>query len=61
MLEEALTHDGGRGAIRVPARVAVALAVIVGLVIAGGIYLVWVRGDALFLDLAGLSGLLFCF
>lgn len=61
MLEEALSHDGGRGATRVPVPVAVALAVVVGLVIAGGIYLIWVRGDALFLDLAGLSGFLFCF
>ncbi|MGD9785233.1 MAG: hypothetical protein AB7E80_05565 [Hyphomicrobiaceae bacterium] len=31
------------------------------LLVAAALYLLAVRGDALFLDLAGLSGLLFCF
>lgn len=46
---------------RAPAAIAAVLALIIALVVAGGMYLTWVRGDALFLDLAGLSGFLFCF
>jgi len=30
-------------------------------IVGGGLYLIAVRGDALFADLAALSGLLFCF
>lgn len=33
----------------------------VALLVGSALYLIAVRGDALFLDLAGLSGLLFCF
>lgn len=47
--------------IRAPAGFGTALVVLVGLIVGGGIYLAVVRGDALFLDLAALSGLLFCF
>ncbi|MCB1505899.1 MAG: hypothetical protein KDJ47_13060 [Hyphomicrobiaceae bacterium] len=47
--------------VRAPAGVGTALAVVVGLILAGGLYLIAVRGDALFVDLAALSGLLFCF
>ena len=37
------------------------LLVVLAVIIAGSLYLTVVRGEALFLDLAGLSGLLFCF
>ncbi|MCB1529145.1 MAG: hypothetical protein KDJ45_15800 [Hyphomicrobiaceae bacterium] len=47
--------------IRAPRGVGVALLLFVGLIALGGFYLLIVRGDALFLDLAALSGLLFCF
>jgi hypothetical protein len=44
-----------------PAGFGTALLLLVALILGGGLYLVAVRGDALFLDLAALSGLLFCF
>lgn len=47
--------------IHAPAGFGVALLLLVGAILAGGFYLIAVRGDALFLDLAALSGLLFCF
>jgi hypothetical protein len=34
---------------------------LIALIVGGGLYLIAVRGDALFLDLASLSGMLFCF
>lgn len=53
--------DDGTGLIRAPRGVGRALAVMIGLLVAGGIYLVAVRGDAIFLDLAAISGIMFCF
>ncbi len=47
--------------IHAPAGLGTALLVLVSAIVAGGLYLIVVRGDALFLDLAALSGLLFCF
>lgn len=47
--------------IRAPAGFGTALVLFVGLIVGGGLYLIAVRGDALFLDLAALSGMLFCF
>lgn len=47
--------------IRAPRGVGIALLICVSLLVLGGFYLLSVRGDALFLDLAALSGLLFCF
>lgn len=47
--------------IHAPAGFGTALLLMVGAIVAGGLYLVAVRGDALFLDMASLSGLLFCF
>lgn len=46
---------------RVPGGVLVALLVVGALLVSGALYLIAVRGDALFVDLAGLSGALFCF
>ncbi|MCB1519862.1 MAG: hypothetical protein KDJ37_04710 [Hyphomicrobiaceae bacterium] len=46
---------------RAPAAFIAALLVVLAVIIAGSLYLTVVRGEALFLDLAGLSGLLFCF
>ena len=51
----------GGEVIHAPAGVGTALMLIVGAIVAGGLYLVAVRGDALFVDLAALSGMLFCF
>jgi hypothetical protein len=47
--------------VHAPAGVGTALLVLVGVIVGGGLYLLAVRGDALFLDLAALSGMLFCF
>lgn len=44
-----------------PRGLGTALALVLGLIVGGGIYLAAVRGDAILLDLAALSGLLFCF
>lgn len=53
--------DDGAGLIRAPRGVGRALAVMIGLLVAGGIYLVAVRGDAILIDLAAISGIMFCF
>ena len=44
-----------------PASVRLALIAGVGLVLAGALYLIAVRGHALLLDLSALSGRAFCF
>ena len=54
-------RDAGGDVIHAPAGLGTALVLVVGLIVGGGLYLAAVRGDALFLDLAALSGLLFCF
>lgn len=54
-------NDDGADLIRAPRGVGCALAMLIGLIIAGGIYLIAVRGDAIFLDLAAISGIMFCF
>ncbi len=55
------TTRHGSETIQAPAGFGTALLLMVALIIGGGLYLIAVRGDALFLDLAALSGLLFCF
>ncbi len=47
--------------IRAPAGFGTALLLLIGAIVGGGLYLIAVRGDALFIDLAALSGMLFCF
>ncbi len=47
--------------IRAPRGVGTALTVFVALVVVAAVYLIAVRREALFVDLAGLSGMLFCF
>lgn len=47
--------------IHAPAGFGAAILVLTGAIIGASLYLTAVRGDALFLDLAALSGLLFCF
>jgi hypothetical protein len=44
-----------------PAGVRRALLAVVGLVFAGALYLIAVRGEALLVDLSGLSQRIFCF
>lgn len=44
-----------------PRGLGTALVLVLGLILGGGLYLAAVRGDAILLDLAALSGLLFCF
>ncbi len=51
----------GGDIIRAPAGVGTALLLLIALIVAGGLYLIAVRGGALFVDLASLSGMLFCF
>jgi hypothetical protein len=46
---------------RMPARMRWALLAVVGLVLAGALYLISVRGQALLVDLSGLSQRIFCF
>ena len=52
---------GGGDIIRAPAGLGTAFLLLIALIVGGGLYLIAVRGDALFLDLASLSGMLFCF
>lgn len=59
--DEESSDSRGGDVIRAPAGFGTALMVLVGLIVGGGLYLALVRGDALFLDLAALSGLMFCF
>lgn len=47
--------------IRAPRGVGISLALLVTVLVGAAIYLAAVRREALFVDLAGLSGLLFCF
>lgn len=51
----------GRDAVHAPRGVALGLSGFVVLLVATAVYLIGVRHEALFLDFAGLSGLLFCF
>lgn len=44
-----------------PRGVRLAVAAALGLLIAGAAYLIVMRGDALIVDLAGLTGRIFCF
>jgi hypothetical protein len=44
-----------------PARMRWALLAVLGLVLAGALYLISVRGQALLVDLSGLSQRIFCF
>ena len=53
--------ESRREKIRAPRGVGTGLTVFVVLVVAAGVYLIAVRREALFVDLAGLSGMLFCF
>ncbi len=46
---------------RAPDGFGTALAVVVALIVGAGLYLIAVRHEALFVDLAALSGMLFCF
>jgi len=46
---------------RMPAGVRLAVFGVVGLVFAGALYLIAVRGQALLVDLSGLSQRIFCF
>ena len=55
------TTRHGEKIMHAPAGFGTALLLLVALILGGGLYLIAVRGDALFLDLAALSGLLFCF
>ncbi|MGD9667981.1 MAG: hypothetical protein AB7U75_02880 [Hyphomicrobiaceae bacterium] len=57
-IEELAAKDA---VIHAPAGFGTALLLLIGMIVGGGLYLIAVRGDALFLDLASLSGLLFCF
>lgn len=57
-IEELAAEDA---VIHAPAGFGTALLLFIGMIVGGGLYLIAVRGDALFLDLASLSGLLFCF
>lgn len=61
MIEDTRELTGRNGIERAPRGVGLGLAVVVALLLSGGLYLILVRGDAIFLDLAALSGLMFCF
>jgi hypothetical protein len=61
---ETHSHSGhGQDAARqsMPGAVRWAVLAAVGLVFAGALYLVWVRGEALLLDLSALGQRIFCF
>lgn len=53
--------SGGHDIERAPKGLGTALALGVLALVAGGLYLIAVRHEALFVDLAALSGMLFCF
>lgn len=46
---------------RAPRGFGTALGIVVALIVGAGLYLIAVRHEALFIDLAALSGMLFCF
>lgn len=60
-VEEPSNITAGGGLERAPKGVGTLLVLVVGLILVGGLYLVAVRGEVLFLDLAALSGMMFCF
>ena len=53
--------NGQDPVIRAPAGLGMVLLLLVGAIVGGCLYLVAVRGEALFVDLAALSGMLFCY
>jgi hypothetical protein len=61
MATQGQVHQADRGRDRMPAGVRRALFGVVGLVMAGALYLIAVRGQALLVDLSALSSRIFCF
>ena len=54
-------HEAGTSRDRMPAGVRRTLFSVIGLVFAGALYLIAVRGQALLVDLSALSQSIFCF
>lgn len=61
MASQSQMHEADTARDRMPASVRLAVFGVVGLVFAGALYLIAVRGQALLVDLQGLSQRIFCF
>lgn len=53
--------EGNQPLQRAPRGCGTLLVIVVALIVGAGLYLIAVRHEALFVDLAALSGMLFCF
>ncbi len=61
MASQSQMHEADTARDKMPAAVRRALFSVIGLVFAGALYLIAVRGQALLVDLSGLSQRIFCF
>jgi hypothetical protein len=61
MASQSQMHEAGATRDKMPAAVRRALFGVIALVLAGALYLISVRGQALLVDLSGLSQRIFCF